>query len=246
MNKRKTSQEVFNELLEHTKMSANKLATEIGLPTNVFLYRIKNGKNNISTKLAQQISNRFKEVNYAYLVSGQGTLTNDHKEQIPDNVFINTNGNVFTEKKDGSFSMRVRYLTFNTYQSYLKSLHDSSFEYQWDEATFCVDQFGKGFYQGFKTNNNSMNGEKLYDTPNNASLLGRELGKHHWQDGFRPTDSGWIILTQNNIYHKDIINYDNKNKTITCSSRNHSPEFANFKLKIDDINQIFKVIKRTF
>ena len=244
MNKKKNSEEIFKELLAHTGFSANKLAKELKLPTNAFLYRIKNGKNKISAKLAGQITDLFEDVNYTYLLTGIGTLT-QQEVKTPDNVFINTNGNVFTEKKDGSFNLRVRSMSFNNYPNYLNSLKNQ-ISYPWEEMNFCVDQFGKGNYQGFKTNSNSMNGGKLYDTPNTASLLGRELNKHHWLDGFRETESGWVILTDKNIFHKDITSLNIEKETIICSSRSDSPEFVDFELHLNQINQIFKIIKRTF
>ena len=246
MNKRKESAVIFKELLDHIGMSANKLSVKLGYSTNSFLYNIKNGKNNITQKIAQQITDIFEDINYTYLLTGIGTLTKNQSEPIPDNVYINTNGNKFTEKKDGSFDVTVRYLSFNRYNSYLRSLKDGSFTYDWDETTFCVDQFGKGNYLGFKTYSMSMNGGMLYDTPSGASLLGRELGKHHWEDGFRPSDSGWVILTEKNIFHKDITHFDKEKKAIICSSRNDSPEYVDFELQLDDVLQIFKVIKRTF
>ena len=241
MNTKKKGAEILEEILAHINISITKLTEELGLSTRTPFYRIKSG-GNFSKNLAKKITDRYKEINYEYLTKGIGTLVDDE----PDMVFINTNGNVFTEKKDGSFDVRVKYLPFSKYDFYLESLKNNTLQYQWDDVTFCVDQFGKGNYLGFKTNSNSMNGGMLYDTPSGASLLGRELGRHHWEDGFRSCDSGWIILTEKNIFHKDITHFNKEKKTITCSSRNDSPEYVDFELQLDDILQIFKVIKRTF
>ncbi len=246
MNTKKSSTEILKELLSHTNMNVSKLTSELKLKSSTSIYRIKNGESKFGEKIAEKIVARFNDINYSYLLTGVGTLTANQQEQTPDNVFINTNGNKFTEKKDGSYDVTVRYLSFNRYHSYLKSLPNDSPNFEWDETTFCVDQFGKGNYLGFKTYSTSMNGGKLYDTPSGASLLGRELGKHHWEDGFRPADSGWVILTGKNVFHKDITHYNQEKKTITCSSRNDSPEFVDFELYLDDVLQIFKVIKQTF
>lgn len=246
MNERKTAPEILDELLAYLGINASRLCKELKLTSTTGIYRIKNSKSNFTPKLAEKITEKYENINYPYLVSGIGKLTNDAQEPLPDNVFINTNGNKFTEKKDGSYDVTVRHLSFNQYHSYLKSLQSDAHSYDWDEATFCVDQFGKGNYQSFKTYSTSMDGGKLYDTPSGASLLGRELGKHHWKDGFRPSESGWVILTEKNIFHKDITHFDQQKKTIICSSRNNSPEFIDFELYLDHIIQIFKVIKRTF
>ena len=113
MYNRKESAVVFKELLEYIGMSANKLSIELGYSTNSFLYNIKNGKNNITPKIAEQVTQKFQDVNYSYLLTGIGTLTNNEEQPVPDNVYINTNGNKFTEKKDGSYDVLVRHLSFN-------------------------------------------------------------------------------------------------------------------------------------
>jgi hypothetical protein len=65
-------------------------------------------------------------------------------------------------------------------------------------------------------------------------------------DGFNPTLYGWIILSKHNVFHKDIIGLDKENGTIICHSRNKSPEYSDFELDLNEVYQIFKVIKRTF
>ena len=90
-----------------------------------------------------------------------------------------------------------------------------------------------------------MNGGGIYDTPGGAEVLGRRLGKHHWPDGFRPTDYGWIIVSRSGIFHKDIEDTDTPGQ-ILCTSRNPSPEFSDFTLILDEVHSIWKVIKRMF
>lgn len=90
-----------------------------------------------------------------------------------------------------------------------------------------------------------MNGGGIDDTPDKAKVLGRELQKHHWKDGFNHTKYGWIILCKQNIFHKDITDMDAQGN-ITLHSRNPSPEYSDFQLNLNNVYQIFKVIKRIF
>src|SRR5690606_37251127 len=112
--------------------------------------------------------------------------------------------------------------------------------------TFNVDRIGRGNYKAFIVKGDSMNGGKINDTPDGAKVLGRELGRHHWKDGFGDTQYGYIILCKKNIFHKDITNYNNETGEITCHSRNSSPEYSDFNISLNDCYQIFKVIKRIF
>ena len=111
---------------------------------------------------------------------------------------------------------------------------------------FAVDQYGKGNYKAFKALGDSMNGGGIDDTKDGATVLARELGRQHWKDGFNDTEYGWIILCKENIFHKDIVDYDSETGDITLHSRNKSPEYSDFTINLNDCYQIFKVIKRTF
>tara|TARA_R100000687_G_C6397763_1_gene140334 strand:- start:319 stop:804 length:486 start_codon:yes stop_codon:yes gene_type:complete len=68
------SQEVLAELLNHLKISANKFAFEIGLNANTAIYHVKNGRNNISPELAKKITKRYPELNYNWLLTGEGEM----------------------------------------------------------------------------------------------------------------------------------------------------------------------------
>jgi len=244
---KKSSPEILQELLDYLGIKAHALAKEIGDKSNVRIYHVKNGRNNISKNLAAAITKRYPEVDDAYLRTGQGQLL---RQMVTKNqkgeVYINTNGNIFNETKDGSLQVTVKLMPFYAYASYIESLDDITILDQWEDVTFKVDKYGRGNYLGFEIKNDSMNGGKLDDTPSGALILGRELGRHHWLDGFNPSKYGWIILSKTNIFHKDIIALDRSNGTITCHSRNPSPEFTDFQLNLNEIYQIFKVIKRTF
>ncbi|CAA0177530.1 conserved hypothetical protein [Tenacibaculum maritimum] len=235
----KPSTEILQELLDYLGIKANRLSVEIGDNSNSRIYYVRNGRSKISPKLAKAITERYKEINYDYLITGKGEL-------VRKGVLVNSSGNVFVEKNDGSFNVTTRLIPFDAYSSYLETLDDANIIYDWEEVTFSVDRYGRGHYEAFTTKNDSMNGGGINDTPSGALVLGRELGRQHWLDGFNPTTYGWIILAKQNIFHKDIIGLDKEKGTILCHSRNTSPEFSDFELELNDVYQIFKVIKRTF
>lgn len=76
----KNSAEVLTDLLKHLKISANKLAAEIGLKANTAIYHVKNGRNNISSELANKITARFPEINYNWLLTGEGDMLKNEEE----------------------------------------------------------------------------------------------------------------------------------------------------------------------
>jgi len=168
-------------------------------------------------------------------------LSLEEHNKNADDLIINTNGNKFEQKTYG-FNLTVNLLPFDGYASYCESLEDVLIAYDFEQVTFNVDQYGHGNYMAFKIKGDSMNGGNINDTMDGALVLGRELGRHHWLDGFSPTDFGWVILSKENIYHKDITDLDKSTGDIICSSRN--PDVDDFKVNLNDVYQIFKVIKR--
>lgn len=158
---------------------------------------------------------------------------------------INSSGNIFTETDTG-YVIKCEMIPFEAYASYIEAYNDEGALEGFDKVSFNVDKVGHGNYKGFKIKGDSMNGGGINDTPDGAQVLARELGRQHWKDGFRTSQYGWIILSTTNIFHKDIIALNKETGTISCHSRNTSPEYADFELNLNEVYQIFKVIKRTF
>ena len=132
------------------------------------------------------------------------------------------------------------------YAGYIETLTDGGVVNlnELPKTTFKVDRIGKGNYLAFTTKNNSMWNGGGFDTPSGAEVLGREIGKHLWSNGFRKTDYGFILLTKYGIYFKDVKNYDPERGILVLESRN--PEEKDFELPIIEVNKVFNVIKRAY
>lgn len=156
------------------------------------------------------------------------------------------NGLTYEELPNGKFQVIVPKVPYKAYASFIEVYGD---EYATKEsfgtAYFTVEHPGKGNYVAFTVGNDSMNGGGINDTPNGAEVLGRELQRHHWKDGFNSTDYGWIIICETGMFHKDIEGPSNEGM-ITCQSRNPSLEYPDFEMSLNEVHTIWKVIKRSF
>ncbi len=219
-------------------LSQEELAELAGMHKNT-IYNYENGSNIPKKKIT--ILER---------ALSQGITKNEYQSPpmvndiINDEEVYNSNGNKFVEKPDGSFDIEVSLIPFEAYASYLVSAEEATVHRDFERVVFNVDRYGRGHYQAFKINGNSMNGGSINDVPDGALVLGRELGRHLWKDGFRAADHGFVILCKENIFHKDIIDFNIKTGDITCHSRNKSPEYTDFQLNLNDVYQIFRIIKR--
>ncbi len=219
------SQEELAEKLDYSKMQ---------------LSRFLKGKYAIPKEFEMKIKNVFSVEWNEYLKYPDGNkLTTTH----------NKNGNEYKELPSGEYLVTVDLVPFEAHARYLS---DDIEEFgEWQKVSFVVDRIGKGNYKAFKHKGDSMFNDEnpsFYDTPNGAMSLCRELGRHHWKDGFyaKNAEFGWILITNKNILHKDIIDFNKETGDIICHSRNKSPQYSDFNINLDEIRQIFKIIKRTF
>lgn len=66
--------ERIKAVLDHTKLSRRALGISLGYSDGTVLFHIMNGRNNISTKLAQNITSKFPEINFKWLLYGEGEM----------------------------------------------------------------------------------------------------------------------------------------------------------------------------
>jgi transcriptional regulator with XRE-family HTH domain len=166
---------------------------------------------------------------------------NDAKEQI-----ANSNGNVYEDIGDGKFKIFVKKVPVKAFGSYLSHYQDPEYVEELKQVSFTVDHIGKGNYICFEVQGESMNGGGIYDAPEGAELLCRELGRQHWKDGFRESIYGWVIVHKETVLYKDITDFDPATGDITCHSRSGKSYHPDFKINLDDVSQIWKVIKRSY
>ncbi|CAD0004402.1 hypothetical protein [Flavobacterium chungangense] len=181
------------------------------------------------------------QTNDTNLFLNEAKLFDDSQE--PE-VLFNSNGNKYYIYSDGTIRIEVIKVPFNAYASYVESYHDEVvLKEEFSTMAFKVDHIGRGNYVGFESIGDSMWNNGGFDTPSGADILGREVGKHLWLNGFHKTRYGFVIISKKGIWHKDITELKDNGK-ITLSSRN--PLSKPFDCSLNDIIQIFHVIKRSF
>ena len=147
-------------------------------------------------------------------------------------------------------AIHIPLVPMKAYAQYIDEFYEEAADVTFELIYLQVDKIGKGHYLAFEISGDSMNGGKIDDTPDGATVLAREIGQHLWDGGLYKSQLGHIIITNKNIIFKDIIDYDKKSHSITCQSRNTSPEYQDFNIKLGTcdedyyVNQIFKVISR--
>ena len=228
----------IKELRNKKNESQTALAEAIGVSLRT-IQNYESGKVSAPHKKLEQIAQHY-NVTVAYLFS------NESNNEIKGDFIENKNGNRFEELPNGKYKIYVKKLPVNAFGSYLSDFQNVDFINELEEVSFTVDHIGRGKYMCFEVDGDSMNGGGIYDTPDGAELLVRELGRQHWKDGFRESKYGWVIVHKETVLFKDLKDLDFETGEITCFSRSGLPQHGSFKINLNDVNQIFKVIKRTF
>ena len=74
-------------LIKHSKLNRRHLGIRLGYKDGTALYHIIKGRNNISANLANKICDAFPDVNYNWLMGGEGEMLLN-KEETPKNDLL--------------------------------------------------------------------------------------------------------------------------------------------------------------
>lgn len=141
-------------------------------------------------------------------------------------------------------TMYVPLVNQYAYAGYLSGFADNEFIESLDKVPFEVDREGRGNYMCFEVRGDSMDDGSYDSLRQGTKLLAREIQRHHWNNKFHNRRyKNFVIVHRNEgILIKQIKEHDLINNAITIHSLN--PEFEDKVLNLDDIAQIFNVVKR--
>ena len=90
-----------------------------------------------------------------------------------------------------------------------------------------------------------MDDDSKRSLSNGDIVLARELNREHWREKLHVSDyPNWIVILNNTILCKQIINHNLEGGTIICHSLNPSPEYSDFKLNLNDVVQLYNIVQR--
>ena len=73
-------------LLKHLKETKYSLSKKLGFVNGSVFNNIANGRNGISGRLAKQINDKYPEINYKWLMDGEGEMIVETKPEPKDNL----------------------------------------------------------------------------------------------------------------------------------------------------------------
>lgn len=196
-----------------------------------------------------------------WLMTGEGEMRKqtDANLSVQTNAsFVRTHGNdvyletssgiKYFELSDNKYRMRVPLVPFNAYARYANETCSGIVQERetWDEVEFIVDKIGHGNYMGFEIKGDSMDDDSRRSFAQGDLVLARELDKTHWMSGLKYEKYPfWIIVLENTILCKQIVEHNIKTGDIICHSLNPSPEYSDFTINLSKVCRIFNIIQKT-
>ncbi|NAY91575.1 helix-turn-helix domain-containing protein [Muricauda sp. JGD-17] len=221
-------------------MSQTDLANQIGVSLRTIqLYEKKNA--NIPIKNLTKIAEYF-EMTIAELYLRE---VNDMDENyIRKQPFIK-HGSVFYPLDHGKYLVMVPLVLMEQHGSYLEKLEMETAKKTPFQIGFVVDFLEDATYMAFEIAGDAMNNQGVEAIPNKAIALGVEIKKGALgTDNTEMWNKSYVLVCKDRIICKDIIGYDKNRETVQCHNLNTSPEYKDFDLSLNDILQVFRIVKK--
>lgn len=255
-----TDKERMEIVLAHLRMNPSELAKSLGYTRTQRIYFVLNERNGISESLARDINTIYPYISYQWLKNGTGdmlvditptdktedirstdeyrllqnkfnALLNDYKELKKEAEPLNPNAVIY-----------VPLVNQYAYAGYLNGYQNDTYMDTLPTIPFIADHEARGNYIAFEVKGDSMNDGTEESYLEGDRLLCREVQPHLWVDSklhIRKWD--FVIVHEDGILVKRIIDHDVKNHTITVHSLNDM--YPDRVIDLAEVKQIFNVVE---
>lgn len=229
--------EAMNYIIESRDMTLESFAKSIDVGRTV-LSQVKGGKQNASIDVVSKTCVEYPEINANYILTGSGSLLNQGqsgtmvKQQIVNDAkLINT-----------EHIIQVPLVNQYAYAGYLNGYQDNTYMDSLPTIPFMTDHEMRGNYIAFEVKGDSMNNGTEESYLEGDRLFCREIPQHLWVDSklhIRKWD--FVIVHEDGILVKRIIDHDVQNHTITVHSLNDF--YPDKVIDLAEVRQIFNVVE---
>jgi len=246
--------ERIRKIIKSEKLSVEAFSKETGISKYTLDSMFKKGTNPSFENL-NKIINRYDQYSIDWLLTGRGEILKkdvqiaggvlDGTLSAESPYFVTRNGVTYYEMPNGKYRMRVPLIPTKAYAKYIDEYRDVDYVSDLDQIEFIVDKIGLGQYYAFEIKGDSMDDSSKHSICDRDIVLARELKKDLWKNKLHNDEYPyWIIVLDNTIVCKQIINHDVEHCEITCHSLNVSPEYSDFTLSLNDVRQLCNIVAR--
>ena len=230
---------IIKQLRRKNNISQSQLGKEIGVSLRTIqLYERKDA--NIPIKNLTKIAEYF-DLTIAELYMHE---VNDMGEAYTKRQPFTKHSSVFYPLEHGKYLVMAPLVLVEWHQKYITSIQKDNFKNPF-QGGFIIDFLTEEPHRIFEVSGDSMNDGTSDAIPNKSNVLGLEIKKESLT---RNNETYWnqsyVLVCADRIICKQLTGYNRQSKMVMCHNLNTSPEFKDFELPLDEILQVFKVVKK--
>lgn len=239
-----TISERLQYLLDLKNITVYTLCQDTGL-NNTTVGRIINQGTKPQRSTAETICEYFK-VNIDWFFTGKGKMLKTPKRDtgvanLVEDPVENYGNNKFIPLDSGQKIMLVPYVDQPAQAGFISGYNDNEFLEYLPYHPILVDSYHKGVYYAFKVVGDSMDDGSKNSIEENSIVTGRVIDKSLWRSKFHIHKfKNYIIVHNEGILVKEIIEHDTNNGTIKIHSLNNL--YNDDVLSLDDCLMILNVV----
>ncbi len=231
--------EIIKQLRRKNGINQSDLAFAIGVSLRTIqLYEKKNA--NIPIKNLNKIADFFEmSIGELYLYEVNEGEGNYSKKQ----PFVK--GRSFGyQLENGKVLLKVPLLPTELQQDFLNKQNEDVFIKRLIRMDFLLQSPDDTFYMAFEISGDAMDNGTSYSIPNGTLVLGKKVDKFklHSNKGLR--NKAFVFICANRIICKSITAISMDLETIICHNLNPSPEYKDFEIQMNEVSDVYEVIKR--
>lgn len=230
MNKK----EVINEMYKYL-VGVGKIQTQQDLADAISANKstISSAMNGVERNLTYSLLNR---INYAF-----GSIFNEEWIKGESESMITSFKGNATFVTDFNF-MNIPLVHIHARAGYSSGYGDEEYIETLPTFPVIVDKSYKGKYRVFEVDGDSMDDGSRNAIYDGDKILCREVKREYWKTRLHYKDWFFVIVMRDDgILTKQIIDHDIENHKIVCHSLN--PMFEDFEVDLADVAELYNVIK---
>ena len=230
--------ERFLDVIEKLGLSDYKVWNEVESLSKATMSKIRRGICGVSMNTLCDFIDKYPQVNADYILTGRGSMFNQEQgEPIVKQEVKNDANPISTD-----IIIQVPLVNQYAYAGYLSGYQTDTYLDSLPTIPFTADHEMKGNYIAFEVKGDSMNDGTEESYLEGDKLLCREIPQHLWVDSklhIRKWD--FVIVHEEGILVKRIIDHDVQNHTITVHSLNDF--YPDKVIDLAEVRQIFNVVE---
>ncbi|NDV59037.1 XRE family transcriptional regulator [Bacteroides sp. 519] len=244
--------ERVSEIIKYKGLTTRSFALKINFNYSTLNNYIVGRRTAIDLNLISKISETFDDISVEWLLTGKGHMLKQQPEDVEEDedtlYHITKSGNKFYKTSSGKYKMRVPLVPYYAYGRYISGTSEAiTMERdEWEVVDFIVDRIAHGRYLAFEIKGDSMDDGSKNSLEQGDIVLAREQARDNWMNRLPYRNFPyWIVVTDDSILCKQMIDHDTETGMVTFHSLNPSPEYRDFTLNVDEIRQLLYIVKKT-